>query len=69
MSTTPASAAALGRSFILLSLTAFLLDGCHARSGGCGTHHAGGSDSGDGLVAAFYLFYILGWIIVSAAEG
>lgn len=57
------------RSWIMLSLTAFLLGGCHARSGGCHSHSQCGSDTADGIVAAFYVFYILGWIIVSAAEG
>ena len=57
------------RSWILLFFAAFLMGGCHARSG-CGHSHSScGSDAGDGVVAAFYLFYLLGWIIVSAAEG
>lgn len=56
------------RSWILLLVSAFLLGGCHARSGGCHSHGGCGSDVGDGIVAAFYVFYILGWIIVSAAE-
>jgi hypothetical protein len=57
------------RAWILLPVSAFLLGGCHARSGGCHSHGGSASDVGNGIVAAFYLFYILGWIIVSAAEG
>ena len=56
------------RTWLLLPLAAFLLGGCHARSHGC---HAHGSSSGsaDGVLVAFYVFYLLGWILVSAAEG
>jgi hypothetical protein len=62
------SSTPLGRTWLPLLLSAFLLGGCHARSRGC---HAssGGSDTADGIVAAFYVFYILGWIIISATEG
>lgn len=53
---------------VLLIFAAFFLGGCHARSGGCHMHSCG-SDTADGVVAAFYLFYILGWVIVAASGG
>lgn len=59
----------LRRSWLLLLVTAFLLGGCHARSGCCHSQSGCGTDADDGVVAAFYLFYLLGRIIVSAAEG
>jgi hypothetical protein len=60
-------ASTIRRSWIALLITSFLLGGCHARSGCCHSHSSC-SDAGDGIVAAFYLFYILGWIIVAATE-
>ncbi len=59
----------LRRSWLLLLITAVLLGGCHARSGCCHANNPCGSDAGDGIIAAFYVFYFLGWVIVSAAEG
>lgn len=69
MSTTESADAHNHRVWCLLPLTAFLLGGCHARTRGCHSHNSGASDVGDGIVAAFYLFYILGWVIVAATEG
>lgn len=68
MRTLPSADLPSRRSWLLLPIAAFVLGGCHARSHGCHSH-SGGSDAADGVVAAFYLFYILGWIIVAAAEG
>jgi hypothetical protein len=69
MPTTLPSDPTLRRSWILLLVTAFLLGGCHARSGCHHSHGGCGADAGDGIIAAFHLFYLLGWIIVCAAEG
>ena len=55
-------------TLITLIIAAFVLGGCHARSGGCHTSSCG-SDTADGAVAAFYLFYVLGWVIVAASGG
>ena len=48
-----------------------MLSGCHARSsGGCHSNVSScGSSSADAALAAFYVVYILGWIIISAAGG
>lgn len=54
---------------ILLILAALSLGGCHARSDGCHTHASCGSSADDGVLAAFYVVYIIGWIIVSCAGG
>lgn len=55
-------------SAIVIMLT---LSGCHARSsGGCHSNVSScGSSSADAALAAFYVAYILGWIIISAAGG
>lgn len=53
---------------ILLLFAAVFLGGCHARSGSCHVCSCG-SDAADGVVAAFYLFYVLGWVIVAASGG
>ena len=48
-----------------------MLSGCHARSsGGCHSNVSScGSSSADAALAVFYVAYILGWIIISAAGG
>jgi hypothetical protein len=68
MSSITSSSSPLRRTWLPLLLAAFLLGGCHARSRGCHANSCD-SDTADGIVAAFYVFYILGWIIISAAEG
>ena len=55
-------------TLITLIIAAFVLGGCHARSGSCHTSSCG-SDTADGVLAAFYLFYVLGWVIVAASGG
>ncbi|MBA3700341.1 MAG: hypothetical protein H0W78_15960 [Planctomycetes bacterium] len=54
---------------ILLIIAAVFLGGCHARGGGHVHMSSCGSDTADGVVAAFYLFYVLGWMIVAASGG
>jgi hypothetical protein len=54
---------------ILLMFTAVVLGGCHARSDCCHAHTSCGNSSADGVLAAFYVAYLLGWIIVTAAGG
>lgn len=53
---------------IILMFAAFFLGGCHARSGSSHVSSCG-SDTADGVMAAFYLFYVLGWVIVAASGG
>ncbi len=53
----------------LLILAALSLGGCHARADGCHAHASCGSSAEDGVLAAFYVVYIIGWIIVSCAGG
>ncbi len=54
---------------ILLTMAALFLGGCHARSDCCHAHTSCGNSSADGVLAAFYVAYLLGWIIVTAAGG
>lgn len=53
---------------ILFLFAAVFLGGCHARSGSCHVSSCG-SDTADGVFAAFYLFYVVGWVIVAASGG
>lgn len=55
-------------TLITLIVAAFVLGGCHARSGGSHTSCCD-SNTADGALAAFYLFYVLGWVIVAASGG
>jgi hypothetical protein len=54
---------------ILLILAALFLGGCHARSQCCHSPCQSGSAAGDTVLATFYVAYVLGWIIVTAAGG
>lgn len=54
---------------IVLIIAAFFLGGCHARGGGHVQVSSCGSSSADSALAVFYVVYLLGWIIVSAAGG
>jgi hypothetical protein len=54
---------------VLLILTALSLGGCSARADGCHIHASCGSAAEDSVLAAFYVVYIVGWIIVSCAGG
>lgn len=53
---------------ILLLFAAVFLGGCQARSGSCHVSSCG-SHTADGVVAAFYLFYLLGWVIFATSGG
>ena len=53
----------------ILIVAAFFLGGCHARSGGHVHVSSCGSSSADSALAVFYVFYVLGWIIVSSTGG
>jgi hypothetical protein len=54
---------------IIVMLAALFLGGCHARSDGCHAQASYNSCEADGVVAAFYVVYVLGWIIVSTCGG
>ncbi|HEX3135612.1 MAG TPA: hypothetical protein VHX44_18770 [Planctomycetota bacterium] len=54
---------------IIVMLAALLLGGCHARSDNCHAQASCSSGEADGFIAAFYVVYLLGWIIVSSCGG
>jgi hypothetical protein len=54
---------------IIVMLAALFLGGCHARSDNCHVQASYSSCDADGFVAAFYVVYLLGWILVSTCGG